>query len=505
MRVDAWEVCRELRECAAAAWAVSRVCGAECVRDAGPCGLWGVGGVGGGVGVVELVGRVAETVGRVSSLVARALGGVACVPVPAAAPASAGAVAGTGAGGVMICGVGVVDVGAVAGHVSCGGVVSCGGGVVQCVDVSGVSLRRDELVGVVRGVVCGGSGACVVRAHDVVSGWDVGGVVSMLGRACGAGVGRVDLGVVDVSVVPRGVCGPVWGDVRGVCGGGVVGVRGWCRVVGSGSRVSVVGRGVGGVAGECGGGKPWCGGGVGWPVGRWRGLEDVSVVGVCDGSRCGEVRVGVVWPCVVGGGRVCVGRVGVTVWPVDGSEGGVSAWRGVSEAEAAAAGQADGDWDGVVSVCVGGGGLAGGRWYCAVGGVCVDGIGWVWSGSGRVFVCGARVPRVRVDVCDVSRAPPVYDVVVEDDGCGGGGGGVDVIVVGSDGRERVVGVELVWVAVCVLTGLCVIVGELRSLGRVVGCGAVGLALLACVLGVVCWICGARAWLMCRVSSTPCLK
>ena len=44
---------------------------------------------------------------------------------------------------------------------------------------------------------------------------------------------------------------------------------------------------------------------------------------------------------------------------------------------------------------------------------------------------------MRVDVCDVSRAPPVYDVVVEDDGCGGGG--VDVKVVGSDGRERVVG------------------------------------------------------------------
>ena len=158
-----------------------------------------------------------------------------CPPLPVLSAGAGGA--GGGAGGVMMCGVGVVDVGAVAGHVSCGGVVSCGGGVVQCVDVSGVSLRRDELVGVVRGVVCGGSGACVVRAHDVVCASDVGGVVSMLGRACGSRAGRVDLGVVDVSVVPRGVAGPVCGDVRGVCGGGVVGVRGWCRVVGSGSRV----------------------------------------------------------------------------------------------------------------------------------------------------------------------------------------------------------------------------------------------------------------------------
>ena len=205
-----------------------------------------------------------------------------------------------------MCGVGVVDVGAVAGHVSCGGVVSCGGGVVQCVDVSGVSLRRDELVGVVRGVVCGGSGACVVRAHDVVCGWDVGGVVSMLGRACGSGVGRVDLGVVDVSVVPHGVGGPVCGDVRGVGGGGVVGVRGWCRVVGSGSRVSVVGRGVGGVAGSCGGGLSrgvveesdgLCGGGAGWRMCLW--WECAMGAGV---ARCVLVLGGRVWMVVV----VCV-------------------------------------------------------------------------------------------------------------------------------------------------------------------------------------------------------
>ena len=63
------------------------------------------------------------------------------------------------------------------------------------------------------------------------------------------------------------------------------------------------------------------------------------------------------------------------------------------------------------------------------------------------------------------------------------------------GVSVLLGVVLVWVVVCVLMGVCVVVGELRSLGRVVGCGAVGLALLACVLGVVCWICAARVWLM----------
>ena len=63
------------------------------------------------------------------------------LPLPVLVAPSAGVGAG-GGGGVMLCGVGVVDVGAVAGHVSCGGVVLCGGGFVQCVDVSGVSLRR---------------------------------------------------------------------------------------------------------------------------------------------------------------------------------------------------------------------------------------------------------------------------------------------------------------------------------------------------------------------------